>query len=138
MHIFQKRRRINLSNMSITSNTNSAANASAAGNTASRSSSVSSAASPTSAAPPAALKKKFPCAFPGCGKSFSRSEHLHRHALNHQDGNNTCQRCSAHFRRRDLLGMLLSCVFGKVDIQQCTLSYTAHLIEEAHVEVIMR
>ncbi|KAI9049973.1 hypothetical protein LZ554_006119 [Drepanopeziza brunnea f. sp. 'monogermtubi'] len=52
-------------------------------------------------APP--TKKKFACSFPSCGKSFSRSEHLHRHALNHKDGNNTCQRCSAHFRRRDLL-----------------------------------
>ncbi|CAG8974679.1 hypothetical protein HYALB_00006413 [Hymenoscyphus albidus] len=48
-------------------------------------------------------KKKFGCTFPNCGKSFSRSEHLHRHALNHKDGNNTCLRCSAHFRRRDLL-----------------------------------
>jgi hypothetical protein len=27
--------------------------------------------------------------------------------LNHKDGNNTCLRCSAHFRRRDLLGKLL-------------------------------
>jgi hypothetical protein len=25
--------------------------------------------------------------------------------LNHKDGNNTCLRCSAHFRRRDLLGV---------------------------------
>lgn len=49
-------------------------------------------------------KKKFGCHFPDCGKSFSRTEHLHRHALNHKDGNNTCLRCSAHFRRRDLLG----------------------------------
>lgn len=49
------------------------------------------------------VKKKFSCNHPGCGKSFSRSEHLHRHALNHKDGTNTCTRCSAHFRRRDLL-----------------------------------
>ncbi|TGO13871.1 hypothetical protein BTUL_0062g00450 [Botrytis tulipae] len=49
-------------------------------------------------------KKKFCCSFAGCGKSFSRSEHLHRHALNHKDGNHTCLRCRAHFRRRDLLG----------------------------------
>ncbi|KAJ8060839.1 hypothetical protein OCU04_009923 [Sclerotinia nivalis] len=48
-------------------------------------------------------KKKFCCSFAGCGKSFSRSEHLHRHALNHKDGNHTCLRCRAHFRRRDLL-----------------------------------
>jgi uncharacterized Zn-finger protein len=51
-------------------------------------------------------KKKFVCSWQNCGKSFSRSEHLHRHALNHKDGNNTCPRCSAHFRRRDLLGMM--------------------------------
>lgn len=49
-------------------------------------------------------KKKFACLFEGCLKSFSRSEHLHRHSLNHKDGANTCTRCSAHFRRRDLLG----------------------------------
>ncbi|RDW59882.1 hypothetical protein BP6252_12969 [Coleophoma cylindrospora] len=67
----------------------------------SRNSSISSASS--SASTTAAAKKKFSCSHPGCGKSFSRSEHLHRHALNHKDGNNTCLRCSAHFRRRDLL-----------------------------------
>jgi hypothetical protein len=50
-------------------------------------------------------KKKFACSWQGCGKSFSRSEHLHRHALNHKEGNNTCLRCAAHFRRRDLLGI---------------------------------
>jgi hypothetical protein len=50
--------------------------------------------------------KKFKCTYPGCTKSFSRSEHLHRHALNHKDGDQTCVRCSAHFRRRDLLGMI--------------------------------
>ncbi|RKF63315.1 putative krueppel c2h2-type zinc finger protein [Golovinomyces cichoracearum] len=49
------------------------------------------------------VKKRFTCNFSGCGKCFSRSEHLHRHALNHKDGNNTCLRCMAHFRRRDLL-----------------------------------
>lgn len=68
---------------------------------------MASAVSPilsSSPSSPPALKKKFACAHPGCGKSFSRSEHLHRHALNHKDGNNTCLRCSAHFRRRDLLG----------------------------------
>jgi len=67
----------------------------------SRSSSISS--SSTSSSKCSDIKKKFCCSFPSCGKSFSRSEHLHRHALNHKEGNNTCLRCSAHFRRRDLL-----------------------------------
>jgi len=70
--------------------------------TSSRSSSISSASSSSSKFSDG-IKKKFGCTHPGCGKSFSRSEHLHRHALNHKDGNNTCLRCSAHFRRRDLL-----------------------------------
>ncbi|KAL8770019.1 MAG: hypothetical protein Q9203_005361 [Teloschistes exilis] len=29
------------------------------------------------------LEKNFPCAFQGCGKSYSRAEHLYRHRLNH-------------------------------------------------------
>jgi len=66
-----------------------------------RSSSISSTSS--SGSKGSDIKKKFCCNFPSCGKSFSRSEHLHRHALNHKEGNNTCLRCSAHFRRRDLL-----------------------------------
>jgi len=70
--------------------------------TSSRSSSISSSSSSSSKFSDG-IKKKFGCTHPGCGKSFSRSEHLHRHALNHKDGNNTCLRCSAHFRRRDLL-----------------------------------
>ncbi|RFU31571.1 hypothetical protein B7463_g4787, partial [Scytalidium lignicola] len=86
-----------------TSSTNTPSSSNTSTSSSSRSSSVSSAASPSTIAVQAIVKKKFPCAYPGCGKSFSRSEHLHRHALNHQDGNNTCQRCSAHFRRRDLL-----------------------------------
>jgi len=68
-----------------------------------RSSSISSSSTASSKCSDAGIKKKFGCSFPGCGKSFSRSEHLHRHALNHKDGNNTCLRCMAHFRRRDLL-----------------------------------
>ncbi|KAK0128295.1 hypothetical protein ONS95_000270 [Cadophora gregata] len=71
--------------------------------TSTRSSSISSASTNSSKNSDTSIKKKFGCSFPNCGKSFSRSEHLHRHALNHKDGNNTCQRCSAHFRRRDLL-----------------------------------
>ncbi|PBP24463.1 krueppel c2h2-type zinc finger protein [Diplocarpon rosae] len=68
-----------------------------------RCSSISSASTTRSKNSDAPIRKKFGCSFPSCGKSFSRSEHLHRHALNHKEGNNTCQRCSAHFRRRDLL-----------------------------------
>jgi len=68
-----------------------------------RSSSLSTTISKSSQDGVGGIKKKFSCTFAACGKSFSRSEHLHRHALNHKDGNNTCMRCSAHFRRRDLL-----------------------------------
>ncbi|KAI0376089.1 fungal-specific transcription factor domain-containing protein [Hypomontagnella monticulosa] len=48
-------------------------------------------------------KKLFTCTYDGCGKSFSRSEHLHRHQKNHTDGDATCPRCRAHFKRQDLL-----------------------------------
>ncbi|KAL8838211.1 MAG: hypothetical protein Q9170_002201 [Blastenia crenularia] len=30
------------------------------------------------------LEKCFPCTFEGCGKSYSRAEHLYRHQLNHE------------------------------------------------------
>jgi len=71
----------------------SASSASTSGNSTKRGSRLSS----------GGVKKKFACTWDGCGKSFSRSEHLHRHALNHKDGDHTCLRCRAHFRRRDLL-----------------------------------
>ncbi|KAI1099657.1 fungal-specific transcription factor domain-containing protein [Jackrogersella minutella] len=48
-------------------------------------------------------RRLFICNHDGCGKSFSRSEHLHRHEKNHTDGNATCPRCRAHFKRQDLL-----------------------------------
>lgn len=48
--------------------------------------------------------KKFACAFDGCGRAFTRSEHLQRHLLNHTAGESTCERCRAHFKRKDLLG----------------------------------
>ncbi|KAI1451747.1 fungal-specific transcription factor domain-containing protein [Annulohypoxylon moriforme] len=48
-------------------------------------------------------KRSFTCTQDGCGKSFSRSEHLHRHQKNHTDGDATCPRCRAHFKRQDLL-----------------------------------
>ncbi|KAI1413852.1 fungal-specific transcription factor domain-containing protein [Hypoxylon sp. FL1857] len=48
-------------------------------------------------------RRLFTCNHDGCGKSFSRSEHLHRHQKNHTDGDATCSRCRAHFKRQDLL-----------------------------------
>ncbi|KAI1205781.1 fungal-specific transcription factor domain-containing protein [Annulohypoxylon truncatum] len=48
-------------------------------------------------------RRLFTCTQDGCGKSFSRSEHLHRHQKNHTDGDATCSRCRAHFKRQDLL-----------------------------------
>lgn len=53
--------------------------------------------------------KEFRCTWGTCTKSFSRAEHLHRHALNHDESkaNHTCQRCSAVFKRGDLLGKLM-------------------------------
>lgn len=49
--------------------------------------------------------KKFECTHEGCNKRFTRLEHMQRHALNHSGaGDFTCPRCSAHFRRPDLLG----------------------------------
>ncbi|KAH8602034.1 fungal-specific transcription factor domain-containing protein [Bisporella sp. PMI_857] len=61
-------------------------------------------ASPPTDPAPTPRAKEFACGFPGCTKSFTRAEHLHRHALNHNEGNGTaCHRCSAVFKRRDLL-----------------------------------
>jgi len=50
--------------------------------------------------------KNHACQYPGCGKRFTRAEHLRRHALNHEQPRNgfTCERCSVHFQRPDLLG----------------------------------
>ncbi|KAF2847601.1 hypothetical protein T440DRAFT_456029 [Plenodomus tracheiphilus IPT5] len=47
--------------------------------------------------------KKFVCSHDGCGRAFTRAEHLQRHLLNHSTGEYTCGRCRAHFKRRDLL-----------------------------------
>jgi hypothetical protein len=60
-------------------------------------------------APSTSNLKEFRCTWANCTKSFSRAEHLHRHALNHDEerANNTCLRCSAVFKRRDLLGIYL-------------------------------
>lgn len=48
--------------------------------------------------------KKYICTHDGCGKGFTRSDHLQRHVLNHGLGESTCPRCSLHFKRPDLLG----------------------------------
>ena len=50
--------------------------------------------------------KSHVCQHSGCTKSFTRAEHLRRHALNHEQPRNgyTCERCSVHFQRADLLG----------------------------------
>ncbi|KAJ6185148.1 hypothetical protein N7519_006449 [Penicillium mononematosum] len=50
-------------------------------------------------------QEKHACQHPGCEKSFTRAEHLRRHALNHAQPRNgyTCERCSVHFQRSDLL-----------------------------------
>lgn len=69
-------------------------------------SAISTSASPEQAPAAAIVFKEFRCTVGTCTKSFSRAEHLHRHALNHDEerANNTCLRCSAVFKRRDLLG----------------------------------
>ncbi|BCR86033.1 C2H2 finger domain transcription factor [Aspergillus chevalieri] len=49
--------------------------------------------------------KSHVCDWPNCGKAFTRAEHLRRHALNHEEPRSgyTCERCSVHFNRPDLL-----------------------------------
>lgn len=48
-------------------------------------------------------KKPHACTFAGCTKSFTRAEHLRRHALNHEASDSCCERCGVHFTRPDLL-----------------------------------
>jgi hypothetical protein len=48
-------------------------------------------------------QKSYACAHEGCGKVFTRSDHLQRHSLNHGTGQCACDRCSAVFNRPDLL-----------------------------------
>ncbi|KAK1981020.1 hypothetical protein LZ30DRAFT_689516 [Colletotrichum cereale] len=48
-------------------------------------------------------EKTFTCTYPGCERRFTRAEHMQRHALNHMPGGLSCDLCSAHFKRPDLL-----------------------------------
>ncbi|KAM0752797.1 hypothetical protein T439DRAFT_323409 [Meredithblackwellia eburnea MCA 4105] len=49
-------------------------------------------------------EKKHICSWPGCGKAFSRVDHLSRHSLNHTPNQiYKCDRCSREFVRSDLL-----------------------------------
>lgn len=48
--------------------------------------------------------KQHICPEQGCKKTFSRAEHLQRHALNHTPQDLTCNLCSTGFKRKDLLG----------------------------------
>ncbi|GKT41128.1 nicotinate catabolism cluster-specific transcription factor [Colletotrichum spaethianum] len=48
-------------------------------------------------------EKTFACTHPSCDKRFTRAEHMQRHALNHMPGGLSCDLCSAHFKRPDLL-----------------------------------
>lgn len=54
------------------------------------------------------------CQYNGCGRDFGRREHLERHSLNHADGEFTCERCRAHFKRADLLGEIYFLFFSFV------------------------
>jgi hypothetical protein len=47
-------------------------------------------------------RKQYICTYENCNKSFTRSDHLQRHRLNHGTGK-ACPRCSVHFNRPDLL-----------------------------------
>lgn len=70
------------------------------------SSSSSSSTTTTASSKPTStpLPKNHVCQWEGCGKRFTRAEHLRRHALNHELDDNSCERCGVHFSRPDLLG----------------------------------
>jgi hypothetical protein len=48
-------------------------------------------------------KRRISCDYPGCEKSFLRSEHLSRHQLNHYGRTLECDQCGKKFARSDLL-----------------------------------
>ncbi|KAI5195850.1 hypothetical protein AUEXF2481DRAFT_39829 [Aureobasidium subglaciale EXF-2481] len=56
----------------------------------------------------AGAEKKFICNHENCDRRFTRHEHLQRHYQNHAGGDFTCDRCRAHFKRRDLLDRHIS------------------------------
>jgi hypothetical protein len=78
--------------------------------------------------------RKFVCDNAGCGRSFTRAEHLQRHLLNHSTGEHTCDRCRAHFKRRDLLGkkVISYCLCG-LCLHKLR-SPTPHTSSHAHVQ----
>ncbi|KAK8864734.1 hypothetical protein IAR55_001990 [Kwoniella newhampshirensis] len=43
------------------------------------------------------------CTYTGCSKTFTRKDHLHRHAANHSEETHDCERCGREFKRPDLL-----------------------------------
>jgi hypothetical protein len=45
-------------------------------------------------------KRRISCDYPGCEKSFLRSEHLSRHQLNHYGRTLECDQCGKKFARR--------------------------------------
>ncbi|OXC68279.1 hypothetical protein AYX13_03236 [Cryptococcus neoformans] len=45
----------------------------------------------------------FKCAHPGCAKTFTRKDHLLRHAANHSQTSYNCPTCRREFKRYDLL-----------------------------------
>lgn len=60
------------------------------------------------------------CDWPKCGKAFTRAEHLRRHSLNHEAPRSgyTCERCSVHFNRPDLLSQCFpNAVTAKADTE---------------------
>lgn len=56
----------------------------------------------------ARVEKRWVCDHAGCDRRFTRHEHLQRHYQNHTGGDFTCDRCRAHFKRRDLLDRHIS------------------------------
>ncbi|RSH89100.1 hypothetical protein EHS25_002766 [Saitozyma podzolica] len=46
---------------------------------------------------------EYKCNHPGCGKGFTRKDHLVRHAANHSHSSYHCQTCHRPFKRLDLL-----------------------------------
>ncbi|KAL1959978.1 hypothetical protein VTO42DRAFT_646 [Malbranchea cinnamomea] len=54
--------------------------------------------------PKASLGKNHFCDWPGCGKGFTRAEHLRRHALNHRSSGTTWRHMARHAKRDEEAG----------------------------------